>query len=122
MLVVDDQAPFRRAARFVLDRAGAPFRWVGEAADAASAVALAGTLQPALVLLDIKLGDGPSGIDATRSILASSPSTVVFLCSTYGPDDLPEAAMSSGAAAYVHKSDFGPEVLRRLWAEHAPVA
>ena len=54
-------------------------------------------------------------------LLDIAPGTVVFLCSTYAPDDLPSSARTCGAAAYVHKEELSPDLLRRLWAEHAPV-
>jgi DNA-binding NarL/FixJ family response regulator len=60
-----------------------------------------------------------NGIEATRRILAAHPDVVVFLCSTYDVADVPPAAADSGAAAYVNKEQFGAEMLRRLWAEHA---
>jgi hypothetical protein len=40
---------------------------------------------------------------------------VVFLCSTYDVNDLPAEAKTSGARAYMHKEQFGPSTLRRLW-------
>jgi DNA-binding NarL/FixJ family response regulator len=119
VLVVDDQAPFRKAARLVLGRTGG-FAWVGEAATGEAAVEQAVALAPALVLMDIKL-PGIDGAEATRRLLAERPGTVVFLCSTYAPDDLPASARTCGAAAYVHKEELGPDLLRRLWAEHAPI-
>ena len=115
VLVVDDQAPFRLAARAVLRRTEG-FELVGEAVDGEDAVAQAGALRPALVLMDINM-PGLNGIEATRRILAEAPGTVVFLCSTYQRDDLPPEAADSGFAAYVNKEDLGPDLLRRLWAE-----
>jgi len=119
VLVVDDQAPFRTAARSVVERTDG-FTFVGEAATGEGAVEQAVALRPALVLMDIKL-PGIDGAEATRRILDLVPGTVVFLCSTYAPADLPSSARASGAAAYVHKEELSSDLLRRLWAEHAPV-
>jgi DNA-binding NarL/FixJ family response regulator len=113
VLVVDDQAPFRLAARSVLRRAEG-FELVGEAPSGEEAVTMVADLHPALVLMDINM-PGINGIEATRQIIAIAPETVVFLCSTYQLSDLPPDAITSGARAYVHKEDLGAEALRRLW-------
>jgi len=115
VLVVDDQAPFRLAARAVLRRTEG-FELVGEAANGEEAVVKAAELQPALVLMDINM-PGINGIEATRQIVAAAPEVVVFLCSTYQLSDLPPDAGTSGARAYVNKEELAPSVLRRLWDE-----
>jgi DNA-binding NarL/FixJ family response regulator len=120
VLIVDDQAPFRRAARAVL-AATPEFEAVGEAESGEQALELAGELVPALVLMDINM-PGIDGIEASRRIIASLPDTVVVLLSTYQADDLPGDAASCGAAGYVRKEDFGPGVLREIWEQHGRAA
>jgi two-component system, NarL family, invasion response regulator UvrY len=120
VLIVDDQAPFRRAARAVL-AATPEFETVAEAESGEQALALADELGPALVLMDINM-PGIDGIEASRRIVASLPDTVVVLLSTYRADDLPADAASCGAADYVHKEDFGPAVLRDIWDRHGHAA
>jgi len=115
VVVVDDQAPFRLAARAVLRRTEG-FELVGEAANGIEAIALADSLHPDLVLMDINMPE-MGGLEATRRIVTEHPGTVVFLCSTYDVSDLPADATASGARAYVHKEQLGPKVLRRLWDE-----
>jgi len=114
VLIVDDQAPFRRAAAAVVRVTGG-FDVVGEADSGEEAVELAATLAPQLVLMDINMG-GINGIEATRRITSASPEVVVVLLSTYQADDLPADAATSGAAAYVNKEEFGPQVLQDVWA------
>jgi len=113
VLVVDDQAPFRRAARRVL--AATPgFELVGEAGSGEQAIALAAALAPDLVLMDVFL-PGLNGIEATRRIVEARPETVAVLVSSYREDELPTGAGSCGALTYVHKANFGPEILTALW-------
>jgi DNA-binding NarL/FixJ family response regulator len=120
VLIVDDQAPFRRAARAVL--AATPgFDPVGEAESGEQALDLVESLAPALVLMDINM-PGIDGIESTRRIVGDHPETVVFLLSTYRADDLPEGAKSCGAAGYIHKEEFGSAVLRDLWDRHGTAA
>lgn len=112
VLVVDDQEPFRAAARFVV-RATSGYEVVGEAATGEEAVDLAMRLGPQLVLMDINL-PGMSGIDATRQLTESDRAVTVLLMSTYSADDLPDEAGSCGARAYVHKAELTPAVLRAV--------
>ena len=115
VVVVDDQAPFRQAAKAVLRRLGC-FELAGEASSGLEAIELVDALRPELVLMDINMPE-MGGIEATRRILSAHPEVVVFLCSTYDVEDLPPGAAGSGASAYVNKERFGAEVLRRLWAD-----
>ena len=114
VLVVDDQAPFRIAARAVLRRL-AEFELAGEASSGHEAIELVDRLRPELVLMDINMPQ-MNGIEATRQILAAHPATVVILCSTYDVRDLPPDAGASGAAGYVNKEQLGADLLRRIWA------
>jgi DNA-binding NarL/FixJ family response regulator len=115
VLVVDDQPPFRMAAKAVLRRASG-FELVGEASSGEEAVEKVDELLPELVLMDINMGT-MNGVEATRRIVAAHPDTVVLLCSTYDASDLPAGAAESGARAYVHKEHLSPSALEEMWAQ-----
>lgn len=115
VLIVDDQGPFRVAARMVVD-ATEGFEVVGEAETGEASVEMARELQPDLVLMDVNLR-GINGLEATRQILAEGPaSTVVLLLSTYEEDEYAPRAAECGAAAYIPKAVFGPDRLEAAWA------
>ena len=115
VLVVDDQRPFRVAAMAVVG-ATAGFEVVGEASSGSEAVEAVAAAPPDLVLMDINMAE-MNGIEATRRIVEESPATSVILLSTYDEQDLPADARTCGAIAYVHKEQFGPDVLERLWGQ-----
>lgn len=113
VVIVDDQPPFRDAARAVLARIDG-FELVAEVDSGEAAVASCAELVPDLVLMDINMGE-LDGIEATRLITDAHPSTRVVLVSTYSLEDLPPTARASGAVAYVNKDELSPRALRRLW-------
>jgi DNA-binding NarL/FixJ family response regulator len=116
VLIVDDQEPFRMAARMVVE-ATEGFDVVGEAETGEDSVTMAAELAPDLVLMDVNL-PGINGLDATRQILSGSASSavVVLLLSTYEEDEYAPRAAECGAAAYIPKAVFGPDRLEAAWA------
>jgi DNA-binding NarL/FixJ family response regulator len=112
VLVVDDQAPFRQAARAVVAMTPG-FEVVGEAETGEAAIEMAGALDPDVVLMDVNL-PGINGLAACRAIVAEHPATTVLLLSTYREEDVPGDTTSCGAHGYVNKELFGPDVLEHL--------
>ncbi len=115
VLVVDDQSPFRLAAKSVV-RMTPGFELSGEAASGEEALDRVEALRPDLVLMDINM-PGISGIESTRRLVADHPDLKVILLSTYTAEDLPADAHDCGAAGYVNKEEFGPQVLQAMWAQ-----
>jgi two-component system, NarL family, invasion response regulator UvrY len=113
VLLVDDQAPFRAAARAVIARVEG-FTLAAEATSGEAAVELADVHRPSLVLMDINMG-AMDGIEATRLITSAHPDTMVVLVSTYTEEDMPSTARTCGAAAYLNKDELSPRRVRRLW-------
>lgn len=116
VMVVDDQAVFRKAARAVVDRAPG-FALVAEAASGDEALKQADAVRVDLVLMDVRMPD-MDGIEATRLLTAAHPDTVVVLISLEELADVATAASDCGAVAFVRKQDFCPRTLRGLWNIH----
>jgi DNA-binding NarL/FixJ family response regulator len=114
VLVVDDQAPFRRAMTAVVEETHG-FEVVGEVESGEDSVAAVAALSPDLVLMDVHL-TGIDGLEATRRLLTLVPPPVVVLLSTDDEDAGPAYVAQSGAAAYLTKSALGPDRLEAAWA------
>ena len=118
VLIVDDQEPFRMAARMVVEATDG-FEVAGESETGEDSVSMAKELDPDLVLMDVNL-PGINGLDATRQILADNAnSSVVLLLSTYEEEEYAPRAVECGASSYIPKAVFGPDRLESAWAAAA---
>jgi DNA-binding NarL/FixJ family response regulator len=102
VLVVDDHALIRDGIAAIL----APhddMHIVGEAADGDTAVRLAATLRPHVVLMDLRMPGGLDGAEATARITALSPPPRVLVLTTYDSDNDITRAMVAGAIGYLLK-------------------
>jgi DNA-binding NarL/FixJ family response regulator len=113
VLVVDDQAPFRRAMASVVEETDG-FVVVGQASSGEESLELGRDLQPHLVLMDVNL-PGIDGLEATRRLVATERPPVVLLLSTYDDDAGEQFTAESGAIGYITKSAFGPDRLTAAW-------
>lgn len=101
ILLVDDHSLFRDGLASLLGAWG--HEVVGQVADGAQAVELAGRVHPELVLMDVRM-PGLSGIAATTQIKAADPSVgIVMLTVSEDEDDL-FAAIKAGAQGYLLKN------------------
>ncbi|HEY3184283.1 MAG TPA: response regulator [Gaiellaceae bacterium] len=108
VLIVDDHAPFRAAARKLLEAAG--FDVVGEAADGAEALAAVARLRPQIVLLDIQLPDIDGFAVAQRLAGDGSPPAIV-LTSSRSVSSFRRRLAANPAWMFIAKSDLSGETL-----------
>jgi DNA-binding NarL/FixJ family response regulator len=92
------------------------FELVGVAETGEASVELARDVKPDLVLMDVNL-PSMSGIEAASLLRRLDPAPVVVLLSTYDQSEYGEETEGCGAAAYISKSAFEPDLLRRVWRD-----
>jgi DNA-binding NarL/FixJ family response regulator len=114
VLVVDDQALFRRVMSAVVNETEG-FVLVGSAASGEESIVTARRVRPDLILMDVNL-PGIDGMETTRRLRADSMAAAVVLLSTYDEDDWDGQTQECGAVAYMAKSAFGPDTLTAVWA------
>jgi two-component system response regulator NreC len=112
VLICDDHAVVRAGLRLMLEtRPG--YTIVGEAPDAATAVAQARQTQPDLVILDLSLPDG-SGLAAIPALQHAVPDVKVLVLTVHADEAYFFAALQAGAAGYVLKGGSASELLAAL--------
>src|SRR5262245_23990217 len=95
ILIADDHPVFRYGLRAILT-AAPETELIGEASTGEEAIALAATLRPDVILMDLTMPGG-NGIEATRQILASNPRVGVLVVTMLEDDEAIFAAMRAGA-------------------------
>ncbi|MDQ3547754.1 MAG: response regulator transcription factor [Chloroflexota bacterium] len=119
LLLVDDQPQVRRglAMRLALEP---DVEVVGEAGDAESAIALARSLQPDVIIMDVEL-PGMDGIDCTRSLCAALPRTAIVMLSLHDDHGTVARAKAAGAAAFVAKHRMEGPLLTAIRDAATPI-
>ncbi len=111
ILIVDDHAAFRVGVRALLAVDG--YEVVGEAPDGRSGLEAAASLQPDVVLLDVRLPD-MDGFEVAGILAARGDSAAVVITSSSDDPLYPERAVDSGARGFVAKHDVSGASLDRL--------
>jgi DNA-binding NarL/FixJ family response regulator len=99
LVLADDQALVRRGLRMILETEP-DFEVVGEAADGDEAVAQTLELLPDIVLMDLRM----PRLDGVAAIQQLPPQTHVLVLTTFGSDDMVQAALRAGAGGYLLKT------------------
>ncbi len=116
VIVVDDHDLFRKGLCRLLDDEG--MRVLTDECNGEDAVRRSAELQPQVVVMDVSM-PGISGIEATRQILAASPSTAVLMLTVCDADDAVLGAVLAGACGYLLKDAKLQEIVRGIRAAAA---
>jgi DNA-binding NarL/FixJ family response regulator len=103
VLIVDDHAGFRRAARAILEAEG--YVVVGESATGAEALEAVQWMRPTLVLLDIGLPD-LDGIEVAGRLTTADRGLAVVLTSSRDASDYRPWIERSGARGFIPKAEL----------------
>jgi DNA-binding NarL/FixJ family response regulator len=110
VLVVDDRAMPRIAAKAMLD-AALDISHIGEAVSGSEALEVAPRLKPDLVLMDVDM-PGMNGAEAARRLISTLPQIKILAWTVSDSSDDLLRMMQAGCVGYVLK-DVGPEELHR---------
>jgi DNA-binding response OmpR family regulator len=106
LLIADDLVPIRQMVRITLSTQG----WtIVEAGNGTTALQLAKSEQPDLILLDVDMGSGPNGFDVCRSLKAheTTKDIPVVMLTAHDSESDRAVGFAAGAAQYLTKP-FGP--------------
>lgn len=112
VMICDDHDPFREGLHALLDTEP-DVTVVGEAIDGQSAIHIAPTLQPDVILMDLNM-PGIGGIEATRQILQASPQISILVLTMSEDDDSIFAALQAGARGYLLKGARKADIIRAI--------
>ncbi|MFG2653263.1 response regulator [Streptomyces sp. NPDC048436] len=120
LLVCDDHIVVRAGLLALLGSAP-DIEVVGEAGTGEEAIALAAKLAPDVVLMDLQLGEGMDGVEATRTITSSPgasapPPPHVLVLTTYDTDADITRAIEAGATGYLLKAERPEELFAAIHA------
>ncbi|HEX4363445.1 MAG TPA: response regulator transcription factor [Solirubrobacteraceae bacterium] len=114
ILLADDQELLRMGFRMVLD-AQPDLAVVGEASDGAEAVALAGILEPDVILMDVRM-PVMDGVQATRVLVGGGSNAHVIILTTFDLDEYAHAALRAGASGFLLKDAQPSDLLSAIRA------
>lgn len=118
VLIVDGHPVTRWGLRRVIEEQ-ADLHVVGEAGTAAGAIALAASLSPHVISIDIGLPDR-DGLDLARELRDRYSDVGIVIFTARGEDDVLFRALDNGASAFVSKAAGAPEILGAI--RHSAVA
>ncbi|NLE22789.1 MAG: response regulator transcription factor [Actinobacteria bacterium] len=118
VVIVDDHVLVRSGLEVVLGMFD-DIELVGQAGDGDEAVRLCRELSPDVVLMDLVMPGGTSGVDATKQVLESCPETRVLALTSFGEDALIHETLRAGAIGYLMKNVSADQLAEAVRAAHA---
>ena len=112
VLIVDDQALLRGSFRLLVESAP-DLTVVGEASTGLSAISLATTEKPDVILMDVRMPE-LDGIEATRQICESLEGVRVLILTTFDLDAYVYSALRAGASGFLLKDTPPAELLSAI--------
>lgn len=116
VLIVDDHPMVRRGLRSLLS-SYSDIQVVGEAEDGAAALQLVASLDPEVILLDIRL-PGPDGVEIAHQLHKQAPDAKVIVLTAFDNDEYIAGAFRAGAHAYLLKSTSDETVVETIRQVH----
>ncbi len=113
ILIVDDHAVVRAGIKSLLE-SEPDFSVIAEAENGTEAVQKAQDHTPDVIVMDIRLPGGISGIEACEEIMKKLPETKVLMLTSYAEDELVKDAVRAGAVGYVLKRVGSGELLEAV--------
>jgi DNA-binding NarL/FixJ family response regulator len=113
LMLVDDHEVVRMGLRMLLEQVP-DTEVVAEAGSADDAIRLCAMHRPDVVIMDIRMPPGSSGIDACRTIVQRWPETQVIMLTSFASDELIVDAIQAGAVGYVLKQVGTGELIRAI--------
>jgi DNA-binding NarL/FixJ family response regulator len=114
-LLIADDHPVVRDGLSGMFAPDPDFEVLGEAADGAEAVRLAGTLRPDVILMDLRM-PGMDGLAAITELAKQRSTSRVLVLTTYDTDTYVLPAIEAGATGYLLKDAPRAELLRAVRA------
>ncbi len=114
LLIVDDHPVVRDGLAAIVETQ-ADLEVVGEAGDGEEAVRLAQSLNPDVVLMDLRL-PGVTGVEAIGRIRSQLPRTHILILTTYDNDEAIMEGLQAGAEGYLLKGTSRQELLGAIRA------
>jgi len=112
VLLADDHQLMRSGIRLMLEREG-DLMVAGEASDGREAVALAKSLKPDVVVMDIGMAN-LNGIEAARQMTQDMPELAVLMLSMHSDESYVLRALKAGAKGYLLKDSAEQDLIKAV--------